>query len=58
MPNVGKINLPPCHGCVHVTLVICASAISVFSYPQFYFSIMRIINILSVATAEAAAQAI
>jgi hypothetical protein len=34
-----------------------AFAIRVFAYPRFYFSIMRIISILSAATFEAAAQA-
>jgi hypothetical protein len=29
----------------------------VFAYPQFYFSIMKSISILSAATVEAAAQA-
>jgi hypothetical protein len=35
---------------IQVTLVIRAFAIRVFAYPRFYFSVMRSINILSVAT--------
>jgi hypothetical protein len=39
-----------------MTLVIRAFAIRIFAYPTFYFSIMRIINILSAAKVEAAAR--
>jgi hypothetical protein len=42
---------------VQVTLVISSLAIRVFAYPQFYFSIMRSINIAFAAMVEAAAQA-
>jgi hypothetical protein len=42
---------------VHVTLIICAFAIRIFSCPWFYFSFLRSINILCADMVQAAALA-